>query len=81
MEIFIKIKYNLPCYQDNNDIHITKFNKKESINRIYNNLNDIIKDTYLKRLFDFSPFIVIILIFKMCFFGYIFDIIQIDHIR
>lgn len=50
-ELIIKIKYNLPCYQDNNDIHITKFNKKVSINQIYDNLDDIIKDTYLKRLF------------------------------
>ena len=50
-ELIIKIKNNLPCYQDNNDIHITKFNKKVSINRIYDNLDNIIKDTYLKRLF------------------------------
>lgn len=50
-EILIKIENNLPCIQNNGDFHITKGNKKVSINTYYNKIEDILNNTYLNRLF------------------------------
>lgn len=51
-ELIIKIENNSPCIQNNGDYHITNGNKKVSINTYYDKLEDIINNTYLKRLFS-----------------------------